>query len=96
MVELNVYGQESPILLILTDHPEPHLHQLVPEHGEEGLKLIAYAPAINLHMTGRPAEFFTGIVVDPTGQIAVASLYAGKLRVIDYSQAEPGEGFDVK
>ena len=43
----------------------------------------------------RQAEFVTDFQVDPTGQIAVVSCYAGKLKVIKLEDGELGQAFDV-
>jgi DNA damage-binding protein 1 len=83
---------------VLTDHPEPYLYILSPKVTPSGeLSLVSESQAISLQeRIGRPAEFFAGLVVDPTERIVVVSVYTGKLRVIDFRSNDPGDGFDVK
>jgi DNA damage-binding protein 1 len=82
----------------MTDHPEPTLFILSPNISSYGqLSLVSKNPAISLYdHIARPAEFFTGIVVDPTRTLVVVSAYSGKLRILDLSASDPGDGFDVK
>jgi DNA damage-binding protein 1 len=81
----------------MTDHPEPCLFILSPSVTADGVLTLDAPDHISLHeRIGRPAEFFTGLVVNASETIAVASVYTGKLRVLDFRIGDPNEGFDVK
>jgi DNA damage-binding protein 1 len=82
----------------MTDHPEPSLFIISPSLTPTGeLSLGIDTKALSLHeRIGRPAEFFTGLVVDQSKRIVVASVYTGKLRVLDFREGYTEGGFDVK
>ena len=74
---------------MLTDHPEPELVFLqytVSESGEGDLSVTKH---LSLFEKGaQPAEFCHDVLVDPSGAIAVVSVYTGKLKIIVLSKEE--------
>ncbi|CDO76087.1 hypothetical protein BN946_scf184649.g13 [Trametes cinnabarina] len=86
-------GQSN--LLVMIDHPDPRVVMMV--YVVEGgvVSLVPGGSHSLADRAARQAEFVTDIQVDPTGQIAVASCYAGKLKVIKLEKGELGQAFDV-
>ncbi|KAI0766387.1 CPSF A subunit region-domain-containing protein [Trametes elegans] len=82
-------------LLVMTDHPDIKLVLFTYEtvDGQATLKTTGTCSLVD--RAARPAEFVTDVRVDPTGQIAVASCYAGKLKVVSLQGGKLGESFDV-
>ena len=79
----------------MTDHPDPKL--IILSYGvEDG---VASLTSIGHHSladrAARHAEFVTDVQVDPTGKVAVASCYTGKLKVITLNNGKVDSAFDV-
>ena len=68
--------------MVLLDQPEPELLFLSFSEREQNLKLDKQLSLSERSPSLRPAEFFTDILVDPSGQLAVVSCYQGKLKVL--------------
>lgn len=70
-------------MLVLTDHPDPELVFLlftVPKSGEKDLSATMHLALSE--MGARPAEFCHDVLVEPSGSIAVVSIYTGRLKII--------------
>ncbi|KAF8133979.1 CPSF A subunit region-domain-containing protein [Boletus edulis] len=70
-------------LLVLTDHPDPELVFLLftaAKSGEKDLTVTFHLPLFERN--ARPAEFCHDVLVDPSGAVAVVSIYAGKLKIV--------------
>ncbi|KAF9219239.1 hypothetical protein BS17DRAFT_431256 [Gyrodon lividus] len=70
-------------LLVLTDHPEPELVFLsftVNKHGETVLGVTKHLSLFE--RSARSAEFCHDVLVDPSGALAIASVYTGRLKVV--------------
>lgn len=74
-------------LLVLTDHPDPELVFLlftVSKSGEKGLRSTKHLALSD--RSARPTEFCHDVLVDPSGTIAVVSIYTGRLKVITLAE----------
>lgn len=80
---------------MLTDHPDPRLILLTyaTRNGEAYLDCTYHCALYD--RVARHAEFFTDIAVAPSRDLAVASCYVGKLKVIQFSDGEVKSEFDV-
>ncbi|KAJ7288527.1 CPSF A subunit region-domain-containing protein [Mycena rebaudengoi] len=78
-------------LVVMLDHPEPALIFLIFNHGS----LVRQSGLSLLERNQRPAEFFNDIIVHPSGKLAVASCYPGKLKVIVLEAGHYSRHFDV-
>ncbi|KAG6831954.1 hypothetical protein H0H92_006555 [Tricholoma furcatifolium] len=88
-------GSSRSNLLLLLNHPDPELIFLSYTKDSSGSRLTATKQLSLYERTTRPAEFFTDIVVHPSGRVAVASSYIGKLRIIKLKAGNYDEDFDV-
>lgn len=76
-------------LLVLTDHPEPELVFLrftVSKSGERDLSATRRLALFGEGESARPAEFCHDVLVDPSGAIAVVSIYTGKFKIITLTE----------
>lgn len=86
-------GQSN--LLVMTDLPDAKL-VLMTYSTEGGVAALTSGTSHSLmDQAARPAEFVTDFQVDPTGQVVIASCYAGKLKVVRIEDGELGQAFDV-
>ncbi|KIK96855.1 hypothetical protein PAXRUDRAFT_10541 [Paxillus rubicundulus Ve08.2h10] len=70
-------------LLVLTDHPEPELVFLSFTVSRSGDRVINAIKHLSLfERSARSAEFCHDVLVDPSGAIAVVSVYTGRLKVV--------------
>ncbi|KAG6878094.1 hypothetical protein C0993_012421 [Termitomyces sp. T159_Od127] len=76
-------------------HPDPELIFLAYSENSYGSQLTATKQLSLYERTPRSAEFFNDIVVHPSGKLAVASCYVGKLRIIKLKAGDYEEDFDV-
>ncbi|KZV68820.1 hypothetical protein PENSPDRAFT_609570 [Peniophora sp. CONT] len=77
-------------LLVLTDHPDPRLlfYSLV-KNEDESYSLVC-ARSISLAERGpRKSEYLQNLFVSPDGVAVVASVYAGKLKVLSLANDPP-------
>ncbi|KAI8986077.1 CPSF A subunit region-domain-containing protein [Trametes punicea] len=82
-------------LLVMTDHPDAKI-VLMSYAVDDGIATLKPGGSHSLvDRAARQAEFVTDFQVDPTGQVVVASCYAGKLKVIKLENGELGQAFDV-
>jgi DNA damage-binding protein 1 len=82
--------------VVLTDHPDPRLIILKAKQSVKGDLLLTVVKTISLHdRHGRHADFCLDVAIDPTGKIAVASAYAGKLRVVVLDDGVYESDFDA-
>jgi DNA damage-binding protein 1 len=85
--------------LVLTDHPEPELVFLqftVSKSGERDLSATTHLALFEEGETARPAEFCHDVLVDPSGAVAVVSVYTGKFKIITLTEeGDHGDDFDV-
>ncbi|KAI0720554.1 CPSF A subunit region-domain-containing protein [Cerioporus squamosus] len=83
-------------ILAMTDHPDPKLVVMAFGYGEDGVASLTPKSSLSLaDRSARPAEFVTDVQVDPTGKIAVACCFTGKLKVVPLKNGELGNAFDV-
>ena len=77
-------------------HPNPELLLLSYREVDGAAPTLVVDKTISLYeRTLRVAEFFTNVIVHPSGKVAVASCYAGKLKVILFKGGRIVEHFDV-
>ncbi|RPD77741.1 hypothetical protein L226DRAFT_544225 [Lentinus tigrinus ALCF2SS1-7] len=82
-------------ILAMIDHPDPKLVVFALEI-EDGVASLNSKSSLSLaDRAPRPAEFITDVQVDPTGKIAVACCFTGKLKVVPLEDGELGNSFDV-
>ncbi|KIK59844.1 hypothetical protein GYMLUDRAFT_74297 [Collybiopsis luxurians FD-317 M1] len=77
-------------LFVLLDHPDPEVLILSYTESEEpGSGKLNLKHQISLEERGsRPAEFCTDALVHPSGEFAVVSCYAGKLKAISIDDGQ--------
>ncbi|KAI0335819.1 hypothetical protein GY45DRAFT_705258 [Cubamyces sp. BRFM 1775] len=95
MHAIPVQDESHSNLLVMTNHPDAKV--VLMTYGVEN-DVPALQPGGShslVDRAARQAEFVTDFQVDPTGQIAVVSCYAGKLKVIKLEDGELGQAFDV-
>jgi len=81
-------------LLLTTDHPDPRL--LLLRYVSDNNPHLKCTKSVSLHeRNARPAEFFCGAIVNPSGNIAVLSSYVGKLKILELSDGEYSSDFDI-
>lgn len=77
-------------------HPDPELVFLAYNEPESGNGELIVKKQLSLYERApRPAEFFNDLLVHPSGKLAVASCYAGKLKIINLKAGAYTEDFDV-
>lgn len=77
-------------------HPDPELIFLSYAETEDGVAELQLAHQLPLYeRTPRPAEFFNDILVHPSGKLAVASCYVGKLKIINLRAGRYQDDFDA-
>lgn len=76
-------------------HPDPELIFLSYSESESGAELNTLKQLSLYERFPRPAEFFNDVLVHPSGSLAVASCYTGKLKVIKLNAGNYHEDFDV-
>ncbi|OBZ68977.1 DNA damage-binding protein 1 [Grifola frondosa] len=82
-------------ILVMTDHPDPKLIVLA-YVVEAGLgNLVTKGQQSLFDRASRHAEFITDVQVDPSGEVAVACCYVGKLKVVKLKDGEFEQPFDV-
>ncbi|KAH7885105.1 CPSF A subunit region-domain-containing protein [Phlebopus sp. FC_14] len=82
-----IVHKRSLSVLVLTDHPEAELIFLrftVCKSGETELMATKYLSLFE--RSSRSAEFCHDVLVDPSGAIAVVSVYTGRLKVVILDQ----------
>ncbi|KAF9454820.1 hypothetical protein P691DRAFT_716708 [Macrolepiota fuliginosa MF-IS2] len=83
-------------LVVMLAHPDPELIFLSYAESEHGLAELQPTKHISLYeRTPRPAEFLNDILAHPSGKLAVASCYAGKLKIINLKAGRYQDDFDV-
>lgn len=74
-------------LLVLTDHPDPELVFLLFTASKSGERTLSTTRHLALfERSARQAEFCHDVLVDPSGAIAVVSIYTGKLKIITLTE----------
>ncbi|KAJ7714198.1 mono-functional DNA-alkylating methyl methanesulfonate N-term-domain-containing protein [Mycena metata] len=76
-------------LIVMLDHPEPELIFLTYEQlpGADGkLSITHRLELVERNSNQRPAEFFNDLLVHPDGNLALASCYCGKLKLVALSE----------
>lgn len=88
----------KPGIVIMTDHPIARLllytiHNTTTSPNSLPNLILNLSSSHNItRPSSRPAEFFTGLVVDREEGVVVASLYTGVLTVIEVGIAKEGGG----
>jgi hypothetical protein len=92
-----IQDSERSNLLVLLDHPQPKLIFLSYSELEEGTPGSLHVDhQLNLYSKGsRPAEYFTDVVIHPSGDLAVVSCYTGTLKVINIQDGQYTSDVDV-
>ncbi|EPQ54734.1 hypothetical protein GLOTRDRAFT_116530 [Gloeophyllum trabeum ATCC 11539] len=95
--ELPRYGSTYSNVILLTDHPAPRLYVLSLSTAASGQAELVVAHSLTLtERLARPQEFYCDVLVDPEGQVAVVSCYAGKLKVVEFDNGEYKSDFDAQ
>ena len=82
--------------MLMTSHPDPELVFFTYDELEDGGAALSVKKSLSLYeRTPREAEFFNDLLIHPSGQLAVASCYAGKLKIIKLKAGEYAEDFDL-
>ncbi|KAI0269851.1 CPSF A subunit region-domain-containing protein [Gloeopeniophorella convolvens] len=83
-------------LVLLTDHPDPRVIFLSYSASTSGTPSLKSTKTLSLyHHNSRPSEFLHTILVDPSGGVAIANCYTGKIRVIELKNGEYKSDFDA-
>lgn len=81
--------------MVLTDHPDPELIFLS-YSLEDNIRELKTLHHLSLYeRSARPAEFFTDVLLDPSGSVLVVSCYTGKLKVVVLDGGAYENDFDV-
>ncbi|KAF8967077.1 CPSF A subunit region-domain-containing protein [Flammula alnicola] len=90
-----LYETRSNIAIMLT-HPDPELIFLAYEESDAGIAQLTVKKQLSLfERLPRIAEYFTDFLIHPSGNLAVVSCYAAKLKVITLKGGNYQEDFDV-
>jgi len=83
-------------IVLMTTHPEPEL-VFISYKGEENSRgELVIEKQLSLHeRSPRIAEFFTDILIHPSGKLAIVSCYAGKLKIVTLKAGQYAQDFDV-
>jgi DNA damage-binding protein 1 len=77
-------------------HPDPEFLILSYEVDKSGKGRLVVQKQIPLfERPRRMAEFFTDLIIHPSGKLAIVSCYAGKLKVVGLKGGKYVEDFDV-
>ena len=82
-------------MLILTDHPDPHVIILTLEADSTTPYLSTLSSHSLYDRSAQHAEFCTDAVVSSDGVIAVVSCYKGKLKVLTLNEGIISDTTDV-
>ncbi|KAJ3503729.1 hypothetical protein NLJ89_g8306 [Agrocybe chaxingu] len=92
---ISEYDGRSNIVVMIT-HPEPELIILSYVDSESSAPKLKVKKQIPLfERFPRLAEFFTDFLIHPSGNLAVVSCYAGKLKIITLKGGAYQKDFDV-
>ncbi|TFK20000.1 hypothetical protein FA15DRAFT_673909 [Coprinopsis marcescibilis] len=93
---LPISGTERSKLALMTSHPDPELVFFSYKELEGGSAELVATKSLSLfERSPREAEFFNDLVVHPSGEVAVASCYVGKLKVIKLKSGGYEKDFDL-
>ncbi|PPR07110.1 hypothetical protein CVT24_010946 [Panaeolus cyanescens] len=94
-IPISQHEARSTLLVMLT-HPEPELLFLSYSESESEDSTLVVEESISLfERTPRLAEFFTNVIIHPSGSLAIASCYAGKLKVLKLKAGRCIDNFDI-
>ncbi|KAF9485871.1 hypothetical protein BDN70DRAFT_870784 [Pholiota conissans] len=94
-IRVSAYETRSNIAMMLT-HPDPEFIILEYQETEDGIAELIVKKQLSLfERLPRTAEFFTDFLIHPSGKLAVASYFAGKLKIIKLKGGNYTEDFDV-
>ena len=83
-------------IAVLTDHPDPRLIVLAYSLDDAAGASLVSTGHVELHdRYARNAEFVMDVLIDPAGEVAVVSCYAGKLKVVQFEDGKITNSFDV-
>ncbi|KAH6912768.1 mono-functional DNA-alkylating methyl methanesulfonate N-term-domain-containing protein [Coprinopsis sp. MPI-PUGE-AT-0042] len=83
-------------LVLMTSHPDPELVFFAYKELEDGGAALSVTKSISLHeRSPREAEFCNDLLIHPSGKLAVASCYAGKLKIIKLKAGDYVQDFDL-
>ncbi|KAG6333787.1 hypothetical protein ID866_5298 [Astraeus odoratus] len=83
-------------VLVLTDHPEPELLFVSLSVSRTGTTELAVRKRLSLfERNSRPAEYLHDVVISPSGQCAVVSVYTSRLRVVVMDEGQYDRDFDA-
>ncbi|KAA1475747.1 hypothetical protein DENSPDRAFT_842582 [Dentipellis sp. KUC8613] len=90
-------GSGKDNVIVMTDHPEPKLAILSYSVSPSGEGALSRLRVVDLQERGslRHAEFFHDVVVSPSGDVALASCYVGKLKVLVFDDGKFKQEVDV-
>ncbi|KAF9463019.1 CPSF A subunit region-domain-containing protein [Collybia nuda] len=91
-----VSGSSRSNLLLMLAHPDPTLVFLTYTETESGSAELVVKKQLSLYeRSPRQAEFYNDVLVHPSGNHAVVSCYAGKLKIINLKGGNYSNDFDV-
>lgn len=83
----------------MLDHPDPELiflEYIMSNNGAKDIAELKTLKYLSLYERSiRHAEFFQDIILDPSGNIAIASCYVGKVKVLILQGGSFEREFDV-
>ncbi|KZT28894.1 hypothetical protein NEOLEDRAFT_1239376 [Neolentinus lepideus HHB14362 ss-1] len=95
--ELPRYGSTYSNVIVLTDHPDPRLYVLSLSTSSAGQAELRVDKSLTLsERFATVQETFTDVLVHPEGQVAVATCYAGKLKVVSFDNGTYQSDFDAQ
>jgi DNA damage-binding protein 1 len=79
----------------MTDHPDPRLLFLA-YAVTDGAPTLCTTHELSLgERSSRPTEYFTDVLVDPSGRYAIVSAYAGKLKFLFFKGGTYKDSVDL-
>ncbi|TFK48656.1 hypothetical protein OE88DRAFT_1663726 [Heliocybe sulcata] len=95
--ELPRYGSTYSNVIVLTDHPKHRLYVLSLSASPAGQPTLKVEKSLELHeQFAYVQEAFTDVLVHPEGQVAVATSYRGKLKVVLFDNGAYQRDFDAQ
>lgn len=95
LIEHNEQGTERSKLALMTSHPDPELVFFSYKETESGGSELTVQDTLSLYeRSPREAEFYNDLIIHPSGTVAIASCYVGKLKVIKLKAGGYVDNFD--
>ncbi|KAG2010117.1 pre-mRNA-splicing factor rse1, variant 2 [Coprinopsis cinerea AmutBmut pab1-1] len=92
---LPIPGTDRSKLVLMTSHPDPELVFFSYRDNVEGGAQLKVTKSLSLYeRSSRTAEFFNDLLIHPSGTLAIASCYVGKLRIVKLEGGDWVEDYD--